>query len=108
MFLEWMTTPEFATLFANLLPGFFPLNQQAPVLENPHAAAFIGLNEGRGLDVRWAWEGLLAGSPDGYTLMQDNAIAVLNGTMTPQEAADGLQEGLAQWFEPAQNCPTGG
>jgi hypothetical protein len=24
--------------------------------------------------------------------------------MTPQEAADGLQEGLAQWFEPAQNC----
>jgi len=100
LFLEWMTTAEFANLFANLLPGFFPLNQQAPELENPHAAAFIALNEGRGLDVRWAWEGLLAGDPDGYTLMQNNSIAVLNGTMTPQEAADSLQEGLAEWFEP--------
>ncbi len=108
LFLEWMTTAEFANLFANLLPGFFPLNQQAPEIENAHAQAFIDLNEGRGQDVRWAWEVLLDGSPDGYTLMQDNAIAVLNGTMTPQEAADGLQEGLAQWFEPAQACPTAG
>jgi len=24
--------------------------------------------------------------------------------MTPQEAADSLQAGLAQWFEPAQVC----
>ncbi len=29
LFLEWMTTAEFANLFANLLPGFFPLNQRA-------------------------------------------------------------------------------
>jgi raffinose/stachyose/melibiose transport system substrate-binding protein len=54
--------------------------------------------------VRWAWEKLLDGAPDGYTLMQDNSIAVLNGEMTAQEAADALQAGLAQWFEPAQNC----
>ena len=26
-FLTWMTTPEFATLFANALPGFFPLSR---------------------------------------------------------------------------------
>ena len=34
LFLEWMTTSEFANLFANLLPGFFPLNQQAPEIES--------------------------------------------------------------------------
>ena len=28
-FLEWLTTPEFATLYANALPGFFPLSQGA-------------------------------------------------------------------------------
>jgi raffinose/stachyose/melibiose transport system substrate-binding protein len=105
VFLEWAAGPEFATLLANELPGFFPLQNEAPVIENEHAAAFIALNEGREQDVRWAWEGLLAGTPDGYTLMQDNAIAVLNGEETAQEAADALQEGLAQWFEPAQNCP---
>jgi hypothetical protein len=36
--------------------------------------------------------------------MQDNAIAVLNGDLTAQEAADNLQNGLAEWFEPAQSC----
>jgi raffinose/stachyose/melibiose transport system substrate-binding protein len=104
MFLEWMTTPEFAAMLGNQLPGFFPLNQTAPALDNDHADAFLKLNEGRGLDVRWAWEGLLDGEPNGYTLMQDNAIAVLNGDMTAQEAADNLQNGLVEWFEPAQTC----
>ena len=28
-FLEWLTTPEFATLYANALPGFFPLSKDA-------------------------------------------------------------------------------
>ena len=26
-FLEWLATPEFATLYANALPGFFPLSK---------------------------------------------------------------------------------
>ncbi len=104
-FLAWVAGPEFATLLANKLPGFFPLQNEAPTIDNAHAAAFIALNEGRGQDVRWAWEGLLDGTPDGYTLMQDNAIAVLNGDETAQEAADNLQNGLAEWFAPAQTCP---
>jgi raffinose/stachyose/melibiose transport system substrate-binding protein len=103
-FLEWMTTPEFAKLLANQLPGFFPISNNPPAPDNAHAAEFLALNEGAGLDIRLAWEKLLDGQPDGYTLMQDNAIAVLGGAMTAQAAADALQEGLAQWYEPAQNC----
>jgi raffinose/stachyose/melibiose transport system substrate-binding protein len=104
VFLAWMTTPDFARHLGNELPGFFPIRNNPPQLENAHANAFLALNEGRGQDVRWAWPVLLDGSPDGYTLMQNGAIGVINGTMTPQQAADALQEGLAQWFEPAQNC----
>jgi len=103
-FLEWISQPAFAEQFGNLLPGFFPLNTTVPTLENDHGNAFLSLNEGRGVDVRWAWDGLLAGEPNGYTLMQDNAIAVLNGEETAQEAADKLQAGLAEWFEPAKTC----
>ncbi len=103
-FLEWMTTPEFAKLLANQLPGFFPISNNPPAPDNPHAAEFLALNEGAGLDIRLAWEKLLDGQPDGYSLMQDHAIAVLNGTETAQQAADALQEGLAQWYAPAQNC----
>jgi raffinose/stachyose/melibiose transport system substrate-binding protein len=104
LFLEWMATPEFAEFLGNELPGFFPIRNDPPQLANEHANAFLALNEGRGQDVRWAWPVLLDGAPDGYTLMQTAAIAVINGDMTPQEAADSLQEGLAEWFEPAQGC----
>jgi len=104
VFLEWMTTTESAELLGNELPGFFPMHRDPPTLTNEHANAFLALNQGRGTDVRFAWEKLLDGSPDGYVLMQDGAVAVLRGEQTPQEAADALQAGLAQWFGPAQEC----
>ncbi|HEX2905775.1 MAG TPA: hypothetical protein VHO69_02865, partial [Phototrophicaceae bacterium] len=92
------------TLLADNLPGFFPIGSHAITLANEHANAFLSLNEGRGQDIRWAWEGLLDGQPDGYTLMQNGALAVIAGDQTPQEAADALQAGLAEWFEPAKTC----
>lgn len=103
-FLEWMTTQEFAEQLANELPGFFPIHEDAPAVENEHASTFLSFNEKCGTDVRWAWPELLDGSPDGYSLMQNGALGVINGDMTSQEAADALQEGLEQWFEPAQTC----
>ena len=104
LFLSWLASDEAAALFANSLPGFFPMHENAPTIDNAHANAFLALNEGRGLDVRLAWPKLLGGNPSGYNLIQDGSIAVANGTMSPQEAADALQTGLAEWFEPAQNC----
>ena len=105
LFLEWMTSAEFAGLLGNELPGFFPMHTNPPALQNQHANAFLQLNQGRGADVRFPWEKLRDGSPDGYTLIQDGAVAVVNGRQTPQGAADALQNGLAQWFTPAQACP---
>lgn len=104
IFLEWLTTPAFSAALGNELPGFFPLHTELPTLQNQHANAFLQLNNGRGADIRLAWEKLLDGAPDGYSLMQNGALAVLNGEQTPQQAADALQAGLAQWFEPAQHC----
>jgi raffinose/stachyose/melibiose transport system substrate-binding protein len=103
-FLVWMTTPEFGELLGNEMPGFFPMHREAPTLTNEHANAFLALNQGRGTDIRFAWQKLRDGTPDGYDLMRDGAEAVLRGEQTPQEAADALQAGLAQWFEPAKEC----
>jgi raffinose/stachyose/melibiose transport system substrate-binding protein len=103
-FLAWMTTPEFGKLLGNEMPGLFPMHRQAITLDDPHANTFLALNQERGTDIRFAWEKLGDGSPDGYTLIQDGALAVLRGEQTPQQAADALQAGLAQWFEPAQTC----
>ncbi|MCP4166347.1 MAG: extracellular solute-binding protein, partial [Chloroflexi bacterium] len=107
LFLEWMASDELAQLLANELPGFFPIHANAPAVDNDHANTFLSLNAGRGLDVRWAWPVLLDGSPDGYALMQSGAVDIVNGNATSQEAADALQEGLAQWLEAAQNCSEG-
>ena len=101
--LEWLGSPEGASVLANSLPtGFFPMSNNALTIKNKHANAFIKLNEGRGLDVRWPWPNLLGGDPSGYELMQNGSIAVIKGDMTAQEAADALQNGLAEWYPPAQ------
>ena len=98
-------SPPLCEMLADELPGFFPIHLKSPEVANVYAAEVLAFNEGAaGTDVRWAWDGLLEGTPDGYTLMQDGAIAVINGTKTPQEAADGLQNGLAEWLPAAQTC----
>ena len=103
-FLSWMTSADCAEALANELPGFFPMQRETPEITNHHARAFLSLNEDRDTDARFAWEKLREGSPDGYALMQDAALAVLEGEQTPQEAAEALQTGLAQWFDAAQTC----
>lgn len=100
-FLRWLTSPEAAKVVGDQLPGFFPMILSSPKLDNPYANAFLSLNQGRGLDVRWPWPSMMSGEPSGYNLMMDGAIAVLTGSMTPQQAADALQNGLARWYPPA-------
>ena len=102
IFLEWLTTPEYAKLLEDNLPGLFPLNTKAPVLTDQPGNDFLALNVGRGLDVRWVLPN--TSLPDGRTLMQDAALGVMRGELTPRQAADQLQNGLAQWYLPAQKC----
>jgi len=103
-FLSWLTTPEAGSLLANELPGFFPMQNVLPQINNAHAQTFLDLNQGRDTDVRLVWEKLSDGTPSAYDLVQYNAIAVAAGKVTPKEAADAVQEGMAQWYAPAQTC----
>jgi raffinose/stachyose/melibiose transport system substrate-binding protein len=103
-FLEWMTTTEFGELLGNELPGFFPMMAKAPILQNEHANTFLALTKAHETDVRFTWDKLMEGTPSAYDLVQVGAVDVVNGSQTPQQAADALQAGLAQWFAPAQTC----
>jgi len=104
LLLEWLTKPETGELLSNEFPGFFTMHKKTPVLRNKYARDFLALNEGRETDVRWAFPKLMDSSPNGKALMQKNTEAVIMGQKTPQEAAEALQDGLAQWFKPAQRC----
>lgn len=100
-FLIWLTQSEFAEAIASELPGFFPVSEGEHYIENQHAKEFLALNEGRGTDVRWNFP---SGLPSWRDLMQNGAVAVLSQEMTPQEAVDHLQNGLSEWYRPAQRC----
>ena len=101
--LKWFGSKAGAEALAKNLPtGFFPMSANSVTIEDVHANAFLKLNDGRGTDVRWPWPELLAGEPSGYNLMMEGSIAVINGTMTPEEAAKNLRDGLAQWYGPAK------
>lgn len=102
--IDWFTTDDAASLIASELPGFFPIKNDPPEVENPVANEFLSWNADHQTDVRLSWPVLSDGSPDAYALIQAGAVGVVNGSMTPEEAAADMQAGLAEWYEPAQGC----
>ncbi len=103
-FLRWLCLSESGQILGNLLPGFFPMHRATAPLSDSHAEEFFGLKQGRGTDVRFVWEKLRDGVPDGYAVMQEAAVAVIQKKHTAREAADGVQKALETWYEPARRC----
>jgi len=102
-FIEWLNTPEAAKVFDRELPGLFVLN--AMEYQRGEAEAFIQLIETNPvLEIGWGLDVMNQGLPGAYSLMKEGVLGVIEGQMTPTEAADRLQWGLAKWFKPAQTC----
>ncbi|MFC1961192.1 ABC transporter substrate-binding protein [Chloroflexota bacterium] len=102
IFLEWMTSQEFAELYTNQLPGFFTLSDHAIEVEDPLAAEFLSWRGECESTIRTAYQILSRGEPNNESDLWLMSANVLNETMTPQEAADKVQEGLETWYEPQQ------
>jgi len=103
LFLEWMTTQEFAELYGNALPGFFPLADHAVTLDDPLAQTFIDWRGECESTIRSSYQILSRGEPDNEMELWNYSAQVLNGTMTPEEAAAAVQRGLENWYPPQQD-----
>ena len=99
-FLEWMTTAEFAELYSNALPGFFPLANHDVQLEDPLAQEFLSWRNECESTIRSSYQILSRGEPNLESELWIVNSLLLNGDITPQEAADRVQEGLEAWYEP--------
>ncbi len=99
-FLSWMATEEFANLYSNALPGFFSLSNFPITLEDPIAQEFVSWRQECQSTIRTAYQILSRGEPNNENDLWAASAAVLNGAMTPQEAADMVQSGLEKWYEP--------
>ena len=101
-FLEWLTTPEFATLYANALPGFFPLSNAPVAIKDDLAATFVSWRKDCKSTIRNSYQILSRGTPNLENELWNVSAQVVDGAMTPQAAGQDLQTGLDKWYKPAK------
>jgi raffinose/stachyose/melibiose transport system substrate-binding protein len=99
-FLNWVASPEFATLYANALPGFFPLSNSEVKLDDPLANEMIGWRGTCKSTIRSTYQILSRGTPNLENETWGASVAAIKGTETPEAIGKRLQDGLASWFEP--------
>lgn len=99
-FLNWVASAEFASLYANALPGFFPLSNDPVTLEDPLAQEFISWREKCHSTIRSTYQILSRGTPNLENETWNASANVIKGTESPADAAKRLQDGLASWYKP--------
>ena len=100
-FLEWVGSPEFATLYANALPGFFSLNATPVEMTDPLAQEFVSWREKCQSTIRSTYQILSRGTPNLENETWNASANVIRGTETPADAGKRLQDGLDSWYKPA-------
>jgi len=101
-FLTWVASPEFATIYANALPGFFSLSNTPVKMEDPLAQEFVSWREKCKSTIRSTYQILSRGTPNLENETWVESANVINGTDTPQVAGEKLQKGLDSWYKPAK------
>ncbi|MDM8527299.1 ABC transporter substrate-binding protein [Anaerolineales bacterium HSG24] len=102
VFLDWVSSAEFAGLYGNQLPGFFPLSNHSVSLSDPIAQEFVDWRDECESTIRNSYQILSRGEPNLENELWSVSAQVINGTLTPEEATEQLQSGLAKWYEPQQ------
>jgi raffinose/stachyose/melibiose transport system substrate-binding protein len=102
IFLEWVASSEFASVYSNALPGFFSLNKTPVELTNPLAKEFLSWRGKCESTIRPTYQVLSRGTPNLENEFWVIGSGVINGTVTPEAAAEKLQKGLDSWYRPTR------
>lgn len=100
--LTWISSPEFAEIYANSLPGFFSLNKKPVKMEDPLAQEFVSWRGKCKSTIRSTYQILSRGTPNLENETWVESANVINGTDTPAVAGEKLQKGLDGWYKPAK------
>jgi len=101
-FLEWMTSSEFAGLLTNAAPGFFSLANHDYAIENDLAKEFVAMRGQCKSTIRLAHQILSRGEQSLGNQLWTLTANVINGSMSPEQAAEAAQANLASWYAPQQ------
>ena len=102
VFLDWIGSDEFANIYANALPGFFPLSNTKVTISDDVAQTFVGWRGECKSTIRNSYQILSRGTPNLENEMWNVSAQVLNGAMKPEAAAAQLEDGLKKWYKPHQ------
>ena len=102
IFLSWVASPEFAKLYANAIPGFFPLSSAPVEISDPVAQEFVGWRQTCQSTIRNSYQILSRGTPNLENELWNVTAQVINGAMKPEDAAKQIQTGLDSWYRPEQ------
>lgn len=102
-FLEWVGSAEFASLYANALPGFFSLSNHDVKLDDPLAQEMVDWRKSCNSSIRPFSQILSRGTPNLNTEYWVTSANVIRGTMTPMEASQHMQDALDSWYKPTGN-----
>ena len=100
-FLDWVASDEFASLYSNALPGFYSLSNNPVTIADPVAQEAVDLRQTCGSTIRNSYQILSRGTPNLENELWAVSAAVINGTLSPEDGAKRLQDGLDSWYTPA-------
>ena len=99
-FLSWVASPEFAGIYANAMPGFFPLLNAKVDIKDKVAQEFVSWRTQCKSTIRNSYQVLSRGTPNLNGELWDLTAQVMNGAITPADAADRIQKDLDVWYKP--------
>ena len=99
-FLNWVGSTEFASLYANSLPGFFSLSNHQIKMDDPLAQEFVSWRSKCKSSIRSTYQILSRGTPNLENDTWNASAQVVKGAETPEAAGKRLQDGLASWYKP--------
>jgi len=100
VFLNWVASTDFASLYANNVPGFFSLSNETVSLDDPLSQEFVSWRDECESTIRNSYQILSRGEPNLENEMWAVGASVLNLTLTPEDATQRLQDGLDSWYTP--------
>lgn len=100
VFLEWLTKPEFAKIYADAIPGFFPLNEQPVTLKDPLAQEWLDLRVGATPALPIGLDAMSEGNPNWSSAAYNILNELMTTNMTGEQAAQKLQSSVESWYPP--------
>jgi len=105
LFLEWLMTKQAVDLTAKNLKGFYPLSQiKADGAGSEDDQKFLDLVNQYPGDIRWMFVEVSNEVPRADKIIIKSLHDIVAHGLTPKEAAQNLQDGLGEWYQPAQSC----